>query len=99
MKLSSIAALRMLALTEGVSFLVLLFIAMPLKYWAGFTLAVKYVGWIHGLLFIGFALLLAYVFFKHRWPFWRGVLVFLTALIPFGPFLMDRSFKKWENES
>ncbi len=88
--------LRLLALTEGVSFLVLLFIAMPLKYLAGQPMAVKWVGWIHGLLFVLFAFMLAYVFFKYRWPFWRGVLVFVAALIPFGPFLIDKRMKNWE---
>jgi integral membrane protein len=87
--------LRMLALTEGISFLILIFIAMPLKYLADLPMAVKWTGWIHGVLFVFFAFALAYVFFKERWPFWRGVLVFVAALIPFGPFLIDKKFKHW----
>jgi integral membrane protein len=87
--------LRLLALMEGVSFLLLLFIAMPLKYFADLPLAVKYVGWAHGLLFVLFGLTLAYVFFKDSWPFWRGGLVFMAALIPFGPFLIDHRLKEW----
>jgi integral membrane protein len=94
---SRVHTLRILALTEGISFLVLLFIAMPLKYLAGLPLAVKWVGWAHGVLFVLFALMLAYVFFKDRWPFWRGVLVFVAALLPFGPFLIDKKLKDWEN--
>lgn len=87
--------LRKLALIEGMSFLVLLFLAMPLKYLAGYPAAVKWVGWIHGVLFMAFALLLAYVFFSRRWPFFRGVLVFTAALVPFGPFLIDRRLKDY----
>jgi integral membrane protein len=94
---SSVHTLRLLALTEGISLLVLVFIAMPLKHLAHLPLAVKYVGWAHGLLFILFAFSLAYVFFKYRWPFWRGVLVFVAALIPFGPFLIDKKLKGWES--
>ncbi|NJK92835.1 MAG: DUF3817 domain-containing protein [Blastochloris sp.] len=96
MKVSSIYLLRMAALTEGVSFLILLFVAMPLKYLFAMPLAVKWVGWAHGILFVLFALLLAYVFFKYKWPFLRGVLVFVAALIPFGPFLIDPRMKEWE---
>jgi integral membrane protein len=87
--------LRQLALIEGLSFLILLFIAMPLKYLAGFPTPVKWVGWIHGILFTAFALLLAYVFFSRRWPFLRGVMVFAAALVPFGPFLIDRRLRDY----
>ena len=47
-----IRSLRMAGLAEGISFLVLLLIAMPLKYWAGDPTAVLYTGWAHGFLFI-----------------------------------------------
>ena len=86
----------MLALSEGVSFLLLLGVAMPLKYMAGLPLAVLVVGWIHGVLFMLFSLVLAYVYFKHRWPFWRAAGVFVAALLPFGPFLIDRRMKVFE---
>lgn len=93
---SSIHTLRLLALSEGVSFLLLLGVAMPLKYLAGLPLAVLVVGWIHGILFMLFCLALAYVYFKHRWPFLRAAGVFVAALLPFGPFIIDRRMKVFE---
>ena len=51
--------LRAVGMVEAVSFLLLLGVAMPLKYFAGMPLAVKIAGWIHGLLFIAFGRVLA----------------------------------------
>lgn len=69
---------------------------MPLKYLWGMPSAVMVVGWIHGMLFMLFCFALAYVYFRHRWPFWRGAVVFIAALIPFGPFLIDRRMRSLE---
>lgn len=89
------ALLRRAALIEGASFLVLLFIAMPLKYFAGQPMAVKITGMIHGMLFLLFCLALAVVHFRSRWPVGRSGLVFLSSLVPLGPFLLDRKLREW----
>ncbi len=96
--MNPISFLRQVALVEAVSFLVLLGVAMPLKYFAGFPLAVKIVGWIHGLLFVIFGLALLRVWITARWPFGRVVMVFIAALLPFGPFVVDRRMRAWEAE-
>lgn len=96
MNLSSVHTLRMLALTEGVSFLLLLGVAMPLKYLADMPLAVKIVGWAHGLLFVALCYVLFRVTLENRWPLSRAGLVFLAALLPFGPFVIDRRLKHYE---
>ncbi len=93
---SPVHTLRLLALTEGVSFLVLLFIAMPLKYWGGMPAAVKVVGWAHGLLFVLLCFALLNVLLSRHWPVSRAALVFIAALLPFGPFVIDRRIKKYE---
>jgi integral membrane protein len=93
----SVALLRRIALAEGVSFLVLLGIAMPLKYLAGMGAAVRYVGWAHGLLFIALCLVLVQVLMRTDWPLKRAALVFVAALLPFGPFVLDRRMREWEN--
>ncbi len=82
--------LRLLGLLEGWSFVVLLFVAMPLKYWAGEPAAVKIVGMGHGVLFIlcGVAALLAHL--TYRWPLGRTALIILATLVPFGPFVAER---------
>ncbi|MEX1117066.1 MAG: DUF3817 domain-containing protein [Akkermansiaceae bacterium] len=87
---TSLGRVRLTGMIEGVSFLVLLGLAMPLKYLAGIPEAVKWTGWIHGVLFIiyCFAILLAWI--HGRLSFAKSVLAFFAALIPFGPFLIDR---------
>jgi len=91
--------LRTITLIEGVSFLVLLGIAMPLKYFAGLPMAVKLVGWIHGVLFVVFCAALLQTMLLVRWPLVRGAAVFVAALLPFGPFLMDRRMRGYEAEA
>jgi integral membrane protein len=90
--------LRITALVEGTSFLVLLGIAMPLKYFAGLPAAVKGVGWIHGLLFVLFCASLVWTSRAARWSLGRAALVFVAALVPFGPFAIDRRMKRYEAE-
>lgn len=87
---------RKIALAEGISFLILLFIAMPLKYMAGLPMAVRIVGGLHGVLFIGF-MVLAYLVketYQKNW-LWIGK-AFLASILPFGTFIMDKQWKKEE---
>lgn len=71
---------------------------MPLKYFAGWPMAVKVVGWIHGILFVIVMLALVRTMIVARWPFGRGALVLIAALLPFGPFLLDRHMKQYAAE-
>ena len=91
--------LRFVGLAEGTSFLVLLLIAMPLKYFAGLPEAVKFTGWIHGGLFVLFLLCVAEVTIRRPWwspRFWGAAL--LAAFIPLGPLVFDRWLAKVEAE-
>ena len=90
--------LRRVALIEAVSFLVLLGIAMPLKYLAGQPLAVKIFGWAHGILFVVFGFALLRALLVARWPIGRAATVFIAALLPFGPFVIDRRMRDYEAE-
>lgn len=87
---------RKVAFAEGVSFLVLLFIAMPLKYFADMPLAVTIVGGLHGALFISFVILAREVKsnYKKDWIWMAKAL--LASILPFGTFYMDRYWKKEE---
>ncbi len=91
-----IPLLRAIGLIEALSFLVLLFIAMPLKYGLGMVMAVKVVGWIHGVLFVAFCAALVWTMIVARWSIGRGALVVAAALVPFGPFLIDRRMKGYD---
>jgi integral membrane protein len=88
--------LRITGITEGISFLVLLLIAMPLKYYAGFPLAVKIVGWIHGVLFIGYIIAVFAAIKAMKWNFWDFFLAIAASLVPFGTFLLDKSWRARE---
>ncbi len=89
-----IGRLRLAGFVEGISFLVLLFIAMPLKYFANMPQAVKVVGWIHGALFIWFIIALLNVMATQKWKIGKSFLVFLSSLIPFGTFVLDNYLRK-----
>ncbi len=87
---------RKVAMIEGVSFLVLLLIAMPMKYMAGMPLAVTIIGGIHGALFVLFIIMAWLVKNEHARDFLWVVKAFVASIIPFGTFIMDREWKKEE---
>ena len=91
---TALRQLRLVALLEGTSFLVLLFVAMPLKYLAGAPLAVRVVGSVHGLLFVLFVAALIWASSERGWPLRRSSRAFLCSIIPFGTFVFDRSLRR-----
>ena len=95
---TSIGRLRAIGLVEGVSFLLLLGVAMPLKYLAGMPQAVTVAGWLHGLLFMAFCIVLTQAHQDAEWSHWRSGTVLLAALLPFGPFVIDHKLRKEEDE-
>jgi integral membrane protein len=86
---------RKIAMAEGISFLVLLLIAMPLKYFANLPIAVTIAGSIHGILFVAYIIWMYLVKEKYNKNFLWMVKAFLASIIPFGTFVMD---KRWERE-
>ena len=94
MNFNSIQTLRILGFIEGISYLLLLGIAMPLKYFFGFPMAVKIVGMAHGVLFIAYCLLLALQMRANKWNLLFGIYLFVATLIPFGTFVTDRKLAK-----
>ncbi len=87
---------RMVGIAEGISFLVLLLIAMPLKYFMQIPEAVKYTGWAHGVLFIAFIYFAFEVMGSLKKNFLWLVKAFIAAIIPLGTFIFDRQLKKEE---
>ena len=85
---------RFMGLLEGSSLLILLFLAMPLKYFFGMPEAVSIVGSIHGFLFVSYCLMIAYMTFIVRWPFVYSVIAVIVAFIPFGNIICDRKLDK-----
>ncbi len=87
---TAIGRLRIIGILEGTSFLVLLLIAMPLKYWADLPIAVTIVGALHGLLFVLYLLAVLNVWIVERWSFLKVLLAGLASVLPFGPFIVDK---------
>jgi integral membrane protein len=95
--MSTIRQLRIAGIAEGVSFIALLFIAMPLKYVAGYPLAVTIVGSIHGFLFITYLVAMFRALIEHKWGRKKIAEVFVASLYPFGTFILDRKLKLEDN--
>ena len=85
---------RIVALTEGVSYLLLLFIGMPLKYGLGLMIINKVLGTIHGILTILFCILLFELWKIKQLTTKFSLLIFIASLIPFGAFIADAYIKK-----
>lgn len=75
---------------EGASTLILFFVAMPLKYFADQPLAVTYVGWVHGILFLALAGVTYLAWTGRHLSFGQSSLVAVGALVPFGPYIVER---------
>jgi len=85
---------RRIAIAEGISFLVLLLIAMPLKYFANLPEAVKIVGWAHGILFVAFLIMAFEVKSTLNKNFGWLVKAFIASILPFGTFVLDRQLQR-----
>jgi len=85
---------RLIALLEGISFLVLLFIAMPLKYGMDMPEAVRVIGMAHGLLFVVYLLLLLVVKEEQKWGFKLLIRSAVVSVLPFGTFYADKHWWK-----
>ena len=94
-----LARLRAIGLLEGLSFIVLLGIAMPLKYVAGMPEMVRVVGMAHGILFLLFVAAVAQVAVERRWPLARVALALAASVVPFGPFVLDARLLRRELEA
>ena len=87
---------RRIAIAEGISFVTLLFIAMPLKYLAHIPIAVTICGGLHGVLFISFVVLAREVKSDYKKDGrWFGKAM-LASVLPFGTIVMDKQWKKEE---
>jgi len=84
---------RVISFVEGLSYLILVFIAMPLKYFTGYEIAVKVAGMTHGILFILFFIALFMAMKKYNWKF-LSFQLFVYSLIPFGFILIEKTIMK-----
>lgn len=85
---------RWISLLEGLSYILLLFIAVPLKYVVGDDFLVKLLGMPHGILFILYLFLAFYLKDSYEWKWNQTAIVFLASIVPFGTFYVDRKYLK-----
>lgn len=90
--------LRVIGWWEGVSFLMLLGVAMPLKYLAGWPLAVRVVGMAHGILFLLYVAATIQAAQEYGWRWQRTALVLLASVLPAGPFVVDARLLRHERD-
>ena len=87
---TSIGRLRLIAFLEGVSLLLLIFVAMPIKYYGGDPSWVKAIGPVHGAPFVLFVFVALRFAVEESWSFWDTVTrVFIASFVPFGTFVVD----------
>lgn len=86
----SVKQFKIIAVLEGLSFLVLLGIAMPLKYIFGYPEATQAIGMAHGILFIAYVLMVFLIRKQLKWNLKITFLALTASVLPFGPFVVDR---------
>lgn len=87
---TALGRFRLVAILEGISYLLLLFVAMPLKYGMDMPIAVRIVGSLHGALTIAYVIVLLHAMVVQSWSIPKSGLAFIASLIPFGAFIFDR---------
>lgn len=83
---------RIVALLEGISYILLLFIATPIKYLAGNESYVKLLGMPHGLLFVAYIVIAYLIKDEMKWDKKTFLTVLAASLIPFGTFYIDKKY-------
>ena len=89
-----IKVFRIISYLEGISYILLLFIAVPIKYYANDPSLVKLLGMPHGLLFVAYVILSLVNSKKHNWNFSKTLVVLISSIIPFGTFYVDYKYFK-----
>ena len=88
----SLKSFRIISILEGISFLVLLGIGMPLKYYAGIPEVVRVVGMAHGILFIMYIIGAFIIKQQLKWSTLTLLIVILCSILPFGPFYAEKKY-------
>ncbi|MEZ4474681.1 MAG: DUF3817 domain-containing protein [bacterium] len=91
--MNALRHLRVVGLLEGCSYLLLLLVAMPLKYALDLPQAVRVVGMGHGVLFVLFGLAALRAGLAHDWPGRRYASTLAAALLPWGTFVLARELR------
>ncbi|WP_431134165.1 DUF3817 domain-containing protein [Psychroserpens mesophilus] len=85
---------KIIALLEGISYILLLFVAVPIKYLADDPQYVKLLGMPHGILFVAYVVLAVLLSAQLKWNGKTLFIVLVASIIPFGTFYVDRTYLK-----
>ena len=85
---------RLITILEGLSYVLLLFVAVPVKYFGNNDVFVKLLGMPHGILFMGYLLFAFYLKDTYQWKWRQTLIVLIASVIPFGTFYVDRKYLK-----
>ena len=83
---------RIVAFLEGVSYILLLFIAVPIKYLLDDPIYVKLLGMPHGILFVGYVIFAVIGKNKFNWNYLEFFVISAASLVPFGTFYVDKKY-------
>lgn len=83
---------RVVSFLEGTSYILLLFVAVPVKYWMNDPQYVKLLGMPHGLLFVGYLVLAFLLKSEMKWSIREFGVILLASILPFGTFYIDKKY-------
>ena len=96
---NTIGRLRVTGIIEGLSFIILLAVAMPLKYMAGKPEMVQVVGMAHGVLFVLYILLTLLAKVQYAWSWKKTFVLWVASVVPFGTFYADYKMLRFDANS
>ena len=85
---------RLIAFIEGISYILLIFIAVPIKYLIGNPEYVKLLGMPHGILFIMYIIFSFIINIELKWSIKDLSIILFASLVPFGTFYVDKKYLK-----
>ena len=83
---------KIVALLEGISFIIMMLVGMPLKYIGGNDILIKKLGMPHGILFMAYVVIAILIYSQMKWTIKDLLIVLACSLIPFGTFWMDKKY-------
>ena len=92
--MKTLTIFRLIAFLEGLSYIILLFIGVPLKYFANEVSLVKMLGMPHGFLFMAYIAFIIVLRFDHPWFKKHFLLIALASIIPLGTFIVEHKLRK-----
>jgi len=89
---NTISLFKIISFLEGTSYILLLFVGVPLKYMGGNNILVKALGMPHGLLFLAYIVMALWIRSRMKWDSNTTLIVLVASLVPFGTFYINEKY-------